>query len=516
MWTVLFYAAVLVFAAAIAGAAVRTVFALPPRDAVPGSTALPPGGTPLAGLADGDAALYPGTSGIHALGRGRAAFAARVRLAEMAVRSIDAQYYMWHHDFSGSYLLKLLIDAADRGVRVRLLLDDNTTGGHDAVLAAIAAHPNVEVRLFNPFALRWPRSIGYITDFFRLNRRMHNKSFTADGAMTVVGGRNIGDEYFGAGEGVQFADLDILAAGPIAAAVAKQFDEYWACASALPATLILPPAPADTLARFLASVEAASAGDTGRAYLESLRQTPVWEMFERGKLELDWVAAQLIYDPPAKGQGGVRFRDLMAGGLVKILGQPGTGLDLISPYFVPGRRGARFFTRLARGGRKIRVLTNTLAATDVLPVHAGYARYRRRLLRRKVEIFELSGQRPEVQARRGHLFGSSSSSLHAKTFAIDRQRLFVGSFNFDPRSVMLNCEMGLLIDHAALAETLSAAFDNGFGTAAYRVSLGRTGRVVWTLSHGERSIRYTREPHTTFRQRLAVWLIARLPVEWML
>ena len=202
--------------------AVRLVIALPSLEGRTVSRAVDDTASTMLGRAvSAQAALNPSKSGIYPLMGGDEAFAARMLLASFASRSIDAQYYMWRQDFTGRLLTAALVEAADRGVRIRLLLDDNTTSGQDAVLAALDSHPNIEVRLFNPFVIRSPRVIGYLTDFFRLNRRMHNKSFTIDSHLSVVGGRNVGDEYFAAAEGMQFADLDVLAAGPIVTDVSR-------------------------------------------------------------------------------------------------------------------------------------------------------------------------------------------------------------------------------------------------------------------------------------------------------
>ncbi|WP_049053995.1 phospholipase D-like domain-containing protein, partial [Achromobacter xylosoxidans] len=224
---------------------------LPPRATTNPTQALAPDvarDTPLGRAITPLAAGHPGKSGIHALADAHDAFAARMMLARTAQRSLDVQYYIWHDDMTGTMLMEALHAAADRGVRVRLLLDDNGTSGLDTVLAAMDAHPNIEVRLYNPFAVRWPKAIGYLTDFRRLNRRMHNKSFTADNQATIVGGRNIGDEYFGAAEGVLFSDLDVLAVGPVVQDVSSDFDRYWASQSAYPVAGLLKPAGPDQLA----------------------------------------------------------------------------------------------------------------------------------------------------------------------------------------------------------------------------------------------------------------------------
>jgi putative cardiolipin synthase len=456
------------------------------------------------------AAAHPGSSGVYPLLDSREAFAARVLLARAADRSLDVQYYIWHADLSGTLLLEALLEAAGRGVRVRLLLDDNGVSGLDQTLAALDAHPNIEVRLFNPFPWRRLRWLGYLTDFARLNRRMHNKSFTADNQATIVGGRNVGDEYFDAGEGALFVDLDVLAAGPVAQQVSADFDRYWASGSSYPAARLLPAAGA--------APQPAGNGAQRAAYLDAVRDTPFVEQLIEGTLPLEWVRAQLVSDDPAKGLGKADPGMLLPERLGELIGEPRAEVELVSAYFVPAENGTRLFAGMAERGVKVTVLTNALEATDVAVVHAGYAKRRKALLAAGVRLFELKAVSPASQSGRGLVgsSGSSASSLHAKTFAVDGARVFIGSFNFDPRSAHLNTEMGLVIDSPAMARRIAESFAQAIPQRSYEVRLTPEGGLSWIERNGREEVRHDTEPNTGFIKRLSVRLLSLLPIDWLL
>jgi len=475
--------------------------------------------TRLGRAVQADVVAHPGKTGIHPLLNPRDAFAARVLLAASAEKSIDAQYYIWHGDAVGVLMFEALWQAAERGVRVRLLLDDNNTVGLDPTIAALDAHRNIEVRLYNPFVQRASRLVGYLTDFARLNRRMHNKSFTVDNQITVVGGRNIGDEYFGAGSGVVFADLDVAAVGPAVRDVSQQFDLYWNSASAYPAEAFVAPAGTDAAARLTALFGATRAGKASVEYIEAVRATPIVHDILARRLAFEWATARLVHDDPAKtldAEGRVDL--LLFPELVRTLGRPEKSLDLISPYFVPGDDGTAALVALAGRGVGVRVLTNSLAASDVAAVHAGYAKRRRDLLKAGVQLFELKPN--AVQETRDSTMGygsGSSSGLHAKTFAVDGSRVFVGSFNFDPRSARLNTEMGLVISSPSLARSLAAAFDSTIPQVAYEVRLASDGDgLEWIERSPAGEKRHTTEPGTTAWRRLGVGAMSLLPIEWLL
>jgi putative cardiolipin synthase len=465
------------------------------------------------------AADHPGRSGIYALADATGAFAARALLAAAADRSLDVQYYIWHGDQSGYLLFDALWQSAERGVRVRLLLDDLNTGGLGDTIAALDAHPNIEVRLYNPFVHRGIRSIDFLTDFSRVNRRMHNKSFTADNQATIVGGRNIGDEYFGATSGVGFRDLDVIGVGPVVREVSTAFDLYWNSASAYPAARLVAAAGADASVSLQARFEAMRGSPASVAYVQALRDTSLVRELLAGRLPFEWTTARVFRDDPAKtlDQSG-RTDILLLPALLRAAGQPEQSFDLISPYLVPGEEGTRALVGLAERGVKVRILTNSLAATDVGAVHAGYAKRRDDLLRGGVQLYELKpslagGEREEAQT----LGGSSLASLHAKTFAVDGSRLFVGSFNFDARSARLNTEMGLLIDSPALATRLAATFDGEVPYWAYEVRRDATsGDLEWIERSRSDTKRHAAEPGIGASRRAWIRFLSILPIDWLL
>jgi len=463
-------------------------------------------------------AAHPGLSGICPLPDARDAFAARVLLARAAERSLDVQYYIWRNDMTGTLLFECLHAAADRGVRVRLLLDDNNTSGLDTTLAVLDSHPNIEVRLFNPFVIRKPRALGYLTDFSRLNRRMHNKSFTADNQATIIGGRNVGDEYFGATHGVLFADLDVLAVGPVVNEVSNSFDRYWVSGSSYPAECLLSPVGPDKIGDVAAAALRIECSPAAVAYTGALRNSSFAHDLIEGTLELEWAVTRMVSDDPAKGLGRAAPETLVFQELKRTLVDLGTDLELVSPYFVPTAVGVAWFAALAERGVEIKVLTNSLEATDVAFVHAGYAKRRKPLLKAGITLYELrramtTGPGPEKPA--GSI-GSSGSSLHAKTFSADRARVFIGSFNFDPRSAALNTEMGFIIESPALAGQIDATFRSRVPMDAYEVRLAEGGQLFWVEPREGESLRHDREPGTGVWRRAWVSFLSALPIEWLL
>jgi cardiolipin synthase C len=462
-------------------------------------------------------AAHPGVSGIYPLPDARDAFAARALLAQGSERTLDVQYYIWRNDMSGTLLFEALRSAADRGVRVRLLLDDNDTSGLDTLLASLASHPNIEVRLFNPFVIREPRWIGYVTDFFRLNRRMHNKSFTADNQATIIGGRNVGDEYFGATEGVVFVDLDVMAVGPVVTEVSEQFDRYWASGSSYPVERLLPAVDPAAIAELTSSARRVEDDPAAVAYMNALRNLSFVHEMDQGSLVLDWSATRMISDDPGKGLGLAAPETFLFPKLREVIGESATEVYMESPYLVPTAAEFDEFVAVAERGVKIKVLTNSLQATDVPIVHAGYARRRKPLLEAGVTLYELRRLSPDTAPRRGAgPLGSSGSSLHAKAFLVDNSRVFIGSFNFDPRSSTLNTEMGFVIDSPVLAQKMEVALSRRFLASAYEVRLSDAGKLYWIERREGESVRHDTEPGTSFWQRLEVWLMSMLPIEWLL
>ncbi|MFI4925371.1 MAG: phospholipase D family protein, partial [Vicinamibacteria bacterium] len=446
------------------------------------------------------------------------AFAASAYLAHAADPPLVRQTYLGHDDEPRTQLQEPLSLAAARGVRVRLLLDDINTSGLDAGLAALDADPNIEVRLYNPFANRRVRALDFVADFARVNRRMHNKSFTADNQVTIVGGRNVGNEYYGAGQEVEFTDLDVIAVGPVVRDVSVAFDLYWNSASAYPIASIVPPAPADARATLEATFASMRAEPDAAAYLEALRDSPQVRELLGGRLPFEWTDARVVRDEPRKTLDTSDDTSLLLlAALLPAIGEPKRTFDLVSPYFVPGERGTDVLVRLARSGVRVRILTNSLAATDVGPVHAGYSKRRVALLGAGVRLYEFKPMAapPPSDAKKG-IAGSRGASLHAKTFAIDGERLFVGSFNFDPRSARLNTEMGLVIDSAPLARRLVQRLDADLPNVAWEVRLRDDGTLEWIERGPAGEVRYAEEPHTSAMRRAWVHWMSFLPIDGLL
>ncbi|NRB17029.1 MAG: phospholipase D family protein [Rhodobacteraceae bacterium] len=508
--------AALVFVPAIAIFAARLMFPLPDISGRQTTQAIPADpDTRLGRLMIDGASQHLGQSGVIPLQNGYDALASRLALAAAAEHSIDAQYYIWHDDTSGILLLNSFHQAALRGVRVRLLLDDNGVPGLDSLMAALNAQDNLEIRLFNPSTVRNPKMLGYTFDFFRMNRRMHNKSFIADGAAAIIGGRNIGDEYFQVGDGDFYVDMDVLATGPVVSDTAAVFDDYWNSASVFEVETIV--RGTVDLAAFQARVAEVTAGDNATRLKGELLSS--LHRYAQGAAAMEWTTVQLLADDPVKGLGIATRDQLMTTRLGEILGDVDERLDLVSAYFVPGQAGTEYFVNLARAGKQVHILTNALNTTDVLMVHAGYSKYRRELLEARVKLYELKLRRQMTPESDLQImpFGVSGASLHAKTFAVDGKRVFIGSFNFDPRSATLNSEMGYLIESPTLANRVSNGFDGPLETVSYRPELTPEDKMIWReVIDDEKTTIYQEEPGTTWFQQFAIAVIGWLPVEWLL
>jgi putative cardiolipin synthase len=418
-----------------------------------------------------------------------------------------------------------LWQAAGRGVRVRLLLDDANLAGLDPVLATLDGHPNIEVRLYNPFVQRsGSRTLAYLSDFGRLNRRMHNKSFTVDNQAAVVGGRNIANEYFGAEGAIGFADIDLLAIGPVVREVSAQFDRYWNSASAYPAAAFVGAAPPDAAAALEARFAAVRADPTAQAYRDALQRSGVVPELIGGRLDLQWEPARVFHDDPAKtlDRSGERRDLLLFPELMRQMGKPLRSIDIVSPYFVPGDEGTEALVELARAGVRVRVLTNSLASSDERIVHAGYMKRRADLLRAGVVLYELKPSAAEAALEslrvRGRFGAGKVSGLHAKTYAVDDHRIFIGSFNFDQRSALLNTEMGIVVDASHAARRLTRFFDEEVPAIAYEVRLSEDGRnLVWIDRRRDGTApRHDVDPQTTWAQRFVVGFLAGFPIDWLL
>jgi len=492
----------------------------PPRDRIESTAISDTASTRLGRAVVPYVTPNPGKSGIHKFPDPHDAFAARVRMAAAAEKTLDAQYFIWNGDQVGYLLFEALWQAAERGVRVRLLLDDANTTGLDPTIATLDAHPNIEVRLYNPFTQRGSRTLGYLTDFTRLNHRMHNKSFTADSQFSVVGGRNISNEYFGAGSGIGFADIDVLVVGPAVRDISKQFDLYWNSASAYPAAGFVGAPGQDAAAKLREKFASTHADPVTVEYLQAVERAPLLAELRDGKLTFAWANSQVVYDDPAKTIDTTGRADgLLFTQLVEKMGRPEKNFDLVSPYFVPGAGGTARLVELARRGVKVRILTNSMAASDETVVHAGYMTRRMDLLRAGVVLWELKPTVATLAVETKHRFGSGGvAGLHAKTFAVDNARIFVGSFNFDQRSAHLNTEMGMVIDSPEIASQLGDFFEKTVPQMAYEVRLAPDGEnLVWIERiPGGAEKRYDSDPETDGWMRFKVQFLSILPIDWLL
>ena len=475
-------------------------------------------------------ANHPGDSGFVMLDDNVVALLARVMLADRAESSIDLQYYIYRADPTGRLLTQRLLAAADRGVRVRALLDDMYVLGNDASVAAIDAHPLIEVRVFNPFMAR-NASMGrqFAGDAKRLNRRMHNKAFIVDGQVAVVGGRNIGDEYFGAKEEFNFRDLDLAAVGPVVADVASNFDRFWNSAQAYPIAAFQAvqagPAQLDAARERLRNdVRKFAESD----YVRAARKVDFIQQVESRTLAMYWGKAELESDLPEKGDPAMADSTAvrMLPRLRPLVEASSRQLVLISPYFVPGPTFTDLLLALEARGVEVLLLTNSLAANDVAAVHSGYARDRKRLLAGGVEIHEL---RPAPGGASGSGFGSGGgspgggssgsgssggASLHAKAFVVDGEVVFVGSFNMDPRSARLNTEMGVVVQSPELAQAVLDYYRRGTSPASsYRVTLDDSGSLRWNTTVDGKPVSYDKEPEASLWKRTQASLLRALPID---
>ncbi len=477
------------------------------------------GTTTLGQLVQADSKKRPDESGFHLLPSGLDAFAARAALAYRAERSIDAQYYLLHGDLAGKLFLHALLQAAERGVRVRLLLDDMTLDARkDIGAAALDAHPNIEIRVFNPFERTTARWLQFATRFGDVTRRMHNKSFTVDNQVTILGGRNIGDPYFDADPTVAFADLDVLAIGRVVEQVSSAFDLYWNSAASYPVSSLVS-VDQDVLDEASGYLADFARQQRDSAYLQALRDSDTVNAIRDWRLDFDWGEARLLFDHPAK-ISAARDQQLlnMSAQLRLYVTEAQRELLIISPYFVPGREGVAALTALRERGVRVGIVTNSLASSDVGAVHAGYSKYRKYLLRAGVELYEIDRSLSRAERKQKKGTGSSGkASLHAKTFVVDREQVFIGSLNLDPRSLVENTEIGVLLEATATAERIGGWFDQIAQFASFRLALetDRNGeeQIRWyRVRDGETTV-YTSEPNTGFWRRFGIGLLRLLPIE---
>ncbi len=502
----------------------------------PVSHALPsPDGTSVALRIREKIAAHPaGQSGFRLLALSADALAARITLADAAARSIDVQYFSFHDDATGNLVASRLLAAADRGVRVRVLIDGTGAIGRDKDLLALDAHPNLEVRIFNPFKNRSSNTFSLATQIFidgrRLNRRMHNKSFIVDSQIAIVGGRNIGDEYFDARQDMNYRDLDVITIGPVVTPISGTFDTFWNSDYAYPITAFHSRAPApEIVARRRAEIAAGALTPAPAAVIgnllgdEPISQRPHGPARTALRPRWHWGPAQLIADDPLKAnplapKKGPRIGEILDEMLPKTTDE----LIIISPYFVPRKQGVALLAGIEQRGAQVKVLTNSLASTDSLIVHTGYARYRRRLIESGVDLYEL---RPIPAAKPKAMFRGKRSrgiSLHAKAIVIDRRMTFIGSMNVDPRAALLNTEIGVLVDCPSLAAAVVQFFkeasepDSSFQPHLLPPNDKGQRPLYWTGERDGRAVKTYVEPRTSFWRRISARFLRIFPIEGLL
>jgi len=465
-------------------------------------------GKRLARLAD----QHPDEAGFYLMGNGIDALASRLLLAERAEKTIDAQYYLIKDDIVSRAFIDALLRAADRGVRVRLLVDDVFTGGYDAGMAGLDSHPNFEIRIFNPFAYRSARFMDGITGFSRVNRRMHNKSFTVDNQVTIIGGRNIADEYFGANEDAKFGDLDVMGIGPVVNDTSDMFDSYWNHVRAAPIAAFadMPEDPAAELERVRARLVRSMEQIKTSKYAEAVRDQ-VLEYIETDAA-FTWAPYTLAVDSPdkafkSKAEGAASITTPLRESLLSAT----TEAIIISPYFVPRKRGVKALSELQRKGINVTIITNSLAANNQLIVHGGYAPSRKPLLKSGVRIFEV---RPDADVTGAELMAASGAkaTLHTKAFIVDRREVFIGSFNFDPRSAKINTELGVIIRSAEMASQTAKFIEEVIAEQTYEVFLNDKGKLRWRGLENGQEVILNKEPQTTWSQRFAAGFMRILPI----
>ncbi len=526
-----FVRALFIALAGLALAAFTGCASLAPGLQGPATAAMPVSpGTVLGKLATG-AQTDADLSGFRLMPDGRFAFDTRIQLAQRAQESLDVQYYQIHNDETGRYLLRTLRDAAKRGVRVRVLMDDMYTAGDDELLRAFAAHPNIELRLYNPFPAgrgriltRFLYSLG---EFNRVNRRMHNKLFIADGAMAVAGGRNIGNEYFGRNTETNFIDLDTFVTGAIVPRLQSLFDLFWNSPHVLPLQAVVRTelSRQELQQRFEVLTDEASTPPPPRPPPnDPLGYSPMAEDLNAGKLNLIWAEATAYADSPERAigktasYGGVPLLDVdsVRYNVVENMRRARSEVAIASPYLIPGEAGLEVMNTARERGVKVSLVTNSLAATDEPLVHTGYRRYRDDMLQVGVELHELSSDRAKRSVRLG-VFGTAIGRLHMKTAVYDKSKLFIGSMNFDPRSSIHNTEIGLFIDSPQMAQQVLKLIDTLKSQGAYKLRLGPDGKSLeWISTEGDGNTVWYVEPDSSFWDRVMLNLLAPLVPEGLL
>lgn len=467
---------------------------------------------------------HPDLTGYLVLFEPLEALATRLSLIDKAEKRLDLQYYIWDNDKVGSLALHALIRAADRGVKIRLLIDDNNAKSTEGIFLALAQHPNIEVKLFNPYRFRKYRALDMILDLKRINRRMHNKSFIADHQVALIGGRNMTNQYYNVSDNYQFSDVDVMLVGTAVKDISHSFDEYWNHEYAYKVQEVVKQSAHrlsyDSLKQQL---DEHYKRITVQNYLDLTSNSQAIDSLMSRDIQLDWVKAEVVKDSPDKIKSKAKKKEHLNFQLIQHLEQPEKNVDLISAYFVPEKKGAKMLTDLAKDGVKVRVLTNSFKANDVAVVHAFYGKYRQNLLEHGVQLYEFLpalnkndlDKNTEDLAKKAKVSikGLSRSSLHAKLMALDEKQVFIGSFNFDPRSAYLNTEIGVLLNSPPLAQAVHTTMDENLSKYAYKLVLDANKKITWQRQTPQGPVIYTKEPRMKWWQRAGIKMLSWLPIE---
>lgn len=476
------------------------------------SALVPDDGTELGKLRSEWSTRHGEDSGFIGLPNGIEALGARLKMIEAAASTIDAQYFILKKDRAGALFVGKMLLAADRGVRVRLLIDDIFTPDADDILTLLDSHPSIEVRLFNPVSRQGLKYWGFLFDFKRANRRMHNKSFTVDDTLSIVGGRNIGEEYFELKQDVKFDDYEVLAIGPVVPKVSAGFDAFWNSELSVPIGAFGLPVDRDDLDRLRAYIREQTELGTRGIYAQAVNSSVLRDI-EEERITPITAPATLVTDMPEKLTGNLGETDLATLGveIARRFRAATEEIVIVTPYFVPQDNGARLLEELLAKGVRIVIVTNSLASTNHVPVHSGYARYRKRLLRAGAEIYEIRADGVVEETEWGHR--PELMTLHSKATIIDRSTIFIGSLNFDPRSILVNSEMGLFIESTEIGARFSQTLAESLSPVAFQVELKEDGSLRWVYEYdGKREV-FDREPLASWGRRALVPFYRLLPIE---
>jgi putative cardiolipin synthase len=486
--------------------------------------------TRLGAMLENAARQHPGKSGFRLQSLGVDAYLTRMQMINQAERTLDLQYSIFRGDDTGRLMTNAALRAADRGVRVRILMDDGEKISGDDQISPLTAHRLVEIRFYNPFRYRGNshliRGIEYIFNHSRLDYRMHNKLMVVDNAVALLGGRNIGNQYFQIDSDEQYADNDVFAVGPIVKQLSALFDEFWNHPLSIPKeALSTSKSSRDALTehRELTIDEPPQADSDGMDLVGRVNSGEPFAGMVSGRLPLVWAPAQIISDSPDKKSvaDGSMVGRLMHRPVASATLAAQSEVLMITPYLIPGDEGLELFRNLRRRDVRVRILTNSLISSTIVLAHSGYMSYRVPLLEDGVELFEI---RAELGSARGSGQTAAMSrhgtySLHAKVFVFDRQRIFVGSMNFDQRSMHLNTEVGLLIDSPELAQELARRFEAMVQPAnAYQLLLqpknsGKGQHLIWRTLEDGQMLDLQKEPARSVAQTLLVKILSLLPLD---